>query len=377
MRTKKLALTGYYGMNNYGDDLFAICSYSAALKYWPSFDPIILSPSLTNFQANYGFPSLLSDKIWQLHSPAGQIARACTLVSNSMRVEKYVFAGGSVFTSSTVGVNDLVLSLTAYKAISLSAIGVSIGPFKRSCDEKKVKERLKRFDYIAVRDQISYQRLESYGLDAKILESADLAGVLPLILPVSAENDTHNDDSLLIGFSPCCMPERPDLEKLYCDIFVQAVTQLPAHRRVSVNVICLNQHYKVGDVDLCIYVKDALDRHGVANSLTFYNDIGALNTWSMISRLDAYISVRLHGAITAYLCNVPFFLFEYHEKCSSFLDFIGKFDNERHFGQDITYEIFNECFQNILNTKTACNLDTESFCKISELNFLGSPLHHE
>jgi len=41
------------------------------------------------------------------------------------------------------------------------------------------------------------------------------------------------------------------------------------------------------------------------------------------SRLDYYVSVRLHGAISAFLLNV-LSLFEYHPKCSDFLIDSGK-----------------------------------------------------
>ena len=41
------------------------------------------------------------------------------------------------------------------------------------------------------------------------------------------------------------------------------------------------------------------------------------------------LSVRLHGAITAYLCGVPFALLEYHRKCTDFLEDIGQAEELR------------------------------------------------
>ena len=49
-----------------------------------------------------------------------------------------------------------------------------------------------------------------------------------------------------------------------------------------------------------------------------------LGCWHGLAGCRAVLSVRLHGAITAYLCGVPFSLVEYHRKCTDLIEDIGQ-----------------------------------------------------
>ena len=49
----------------------------------------------------------------------------------------------------------------------------------------------------------------------------------------------------------------------------------------------------------------------------------------LFSRSDLVISMRLHGAVLAYLLGVPFALNEYHQKCTDFCDDIGQLGHRR------------------------------------------------
>ena len=52
-------------------------------------------------------------------------------------------------------------------------------------------------------------------------------------------------------------------------------------------------------------------------------------TWNEISSCNLMISTRLHASIFACYAQVPFFLIEYHEKCSDFLSDVGQDESYR------------------------------------------------
>ncbi len=370
---RKVAFSGYYGMGNYGDDLFSIVAILGASKYWPDCTSRLLCPPVSFFDGPVSYPNFIPAVWFQYHNMLGKAVRASVLLSGSCLANHLVFAGGSIFHSGSIDVRDLVFAARK-KSVKYSAIGVSVGPFKSALDEKKIKDRLGMFDYISVRDRCSYERLSSFNLDAKIVESADLAGVVPLLIPTPQKKEKFDSKVLNIGFSPCFLADRPGRAMDYCKLFINAVERLSKNFPLKVHVICLNQHYKIGDTGLCRYVCDVMNRQGVLCDTTYYQDAGVLETWRMISRLDACFSVRLHGAITAYLCDVPFYLFEYHEKCSKFLSFIGKPPSERLTGDSIEKDEFFKKGKKIIFNSERCGVSPDKFCKLSEKSFLEAPL---
>ncbi len=52
-------------------------------------------------------------------------------------------------------------------------------------------------------------------------------------------------------------------------------------------------------------------------------------TWNEVSSCNLMISTRLHASIFACYAQVPFFLIEYHEKCSDFLSDVGQDESYR------------------------------------------------
>ena len=59
-------------------------------------------------------------------------------------------------------------------------------------------------------------------------------------------------------------------------------------------------------------------------------------TWNEVSSCNLMISTRLHASIFACYAQVPFFLIEYHKKCSDFLSDVGQDVNYRLYDAEIT-----------------------------------------
>lgn len=250
-----------------------------------------------------------------------------------------------------------------------SAIGVSIGPFDNSESERNIKELLKRFEYIALRDRASYEIAKNFELDCPIVMAGDLAGLMPKYYPVIETK--INRDEKLIGFSPCNLPKNKDLALKYCDCFISAIESIKKDVNVKVIILNLNAHTELGDYELCKYVEKKLVNILKKVELVNYYDVGAIRTWSLIASFDAYVSVRLHGAISAFLLNVPFALFEYHPKCTEFLQDIGK-DNSLFINAKIECSMQNIILK-LLSEKEKFSQSIDSYTKSAELNFIRAP----
>jgi len=371
---KKLAFSGYYGMQNYGDSLFQLASVLGARAYWGVDEPVILNhkPQGVSFKSLSTFePTLI------LSEKYASLLRLYAMIVDSREMKTVVFSGGSLFGESRSLVMEIFIKVFSHRRNFFSAIGVSIGPFKRLADERRVARLLKGFDYISTRDKVSFERISEMGLCAKLNSSADLAGVLPLLskefTSPKPKSSKVNREFLQIGFSPCNVSDDREASFRFCEVFCNWVSLLSStncHFRVI--LIPLNYHYYYGDNKLISFTEHKLQSLALPYIINNFNgDI--IKTWQSISYMDFYVSGRLHGAITSYLNSVPFFLFEYHEKCSEFLDFINMPPESRvlkYISKDLLYyEAFNRARLVSLDSL----LPASRFSEIASSNFLGSP----
>lgn len=315
---KSVVFTGYYGMKNYGDDLFGVVSAYGAATWWPQFSPIILAPRIAGQTERFSVPALISADRYAGSGSIGKLIRTLFSTKELLQGGKFVFSGGSLFSSNRSRIMDMIQRISRVSGKQLSAIGVSIGPFDSSASEAAVVAFLRRFEYISVRDHASYTLLQSYQLDASIAVGSDLAGLMPALAGTIQKPARQ---TLVIGYAPCRIRGQPETTRRIDDLFIAAVTR---RRDVSVRVFSLNSHVLHGDNEQSDYVSRRLTAAGIAVERVDYAERGVLGTWRDIATCDAMVSVRLHGAITAYLSGVPFILFEYQKKCSDFLDDIGQ-----------------------------------------------------
>ncbi|WP_084166483.1 polysaccharide pyruvyl transferase family protein [Stutzerimonas azotifigens] len=370
---RELVAGGYYGMGNFGDDLFGVTVAGASAHYWTDFNVRLLCPRLDGIENDFFIPGWFPKTVYSSQSYAGKLSRLGFLMRSLKEAEKYVFAGGSVFSSMPSGLRDFVVSRHS-EQLAISAVGVSLGPFDSMESEKKIRTMLRSFEYISLRDKVSYEIAESFNLDARVVLAGDLAGVMKTIYPLPPTAAFKlTSDKKIIGFSPCFLDRRPELARHYCDAFISAVKAASTTMQMKVIVLNLNYHPTLGDNSLCNYAMSELNSFAIECEMICYSSMGVLGTWNLISTFDAYISVRLHGAISAFLLNVPFCLFEYHPKCTDFLYEIGAPDIARlapEKGDDFG---LTDALANILGGAHYSTLSTSKYEQASALNFTKAP----
>jgi polysaccharide pyruvyl transferase WcaK-like protein len=234
-----------------------------------------------------------------------------------------ISAGGSTI-HSKLPKNNLKLKALKRKKkgadIKIGGIGVSIGPFKSIEDEKAVERYLKSIDFLAVRDQTSFDYVSSLSLPYKPINAFDLAALLPDIYKFTIGSKEVNKVKT-IGVSVCpyeSIQNSMDLanEERRNKKTIELLKEINQKEHVHFKFFVINGNPKIGDYNLTqeTIQKVAPNSYEVVE---YSKDTQAI--WKSLANCDFIISTRLHAAIFACFAHTPFMLNEYHRKCSDFL----------------------------------------------------------
>ena len=322
-----VGFTGYYGMRNFGDDLFGVLCTAAARQFWNA-DPLLVGPGIDGAPARAMWPAALPANLYGAPGAIGKAARVVGFVRGLHASDVLVMGGGSVITARESFRKPMMLSAVRRKRVQLAAVGVSVGPFPDAASEAAAAASVSQFSYLSVRDRRSYELARRMGLEHIVHEGRDLAGLLPSVAPLPAPAADDEDRGVArIGIAPCRYQVRADhpapTPSQWHDAVVHAVTRMAARNALQVEIFSLNGHPQHGDEAMSGQLQQRLRERGIATALHAYAGGDPLRTVAAIRRCEAFISARLHGAIVAYLCSVPFAIVDYHPKCRDFADDIG------------------------------------------------------
>ena len=318
----KIAFTGYYGMANYGDDLFVLASTYGASNFW-GVKPVIIGSKVNGIDANFKVKKF--NKLYLGHNIFSKAYRMFIMLTSFIENDKVVLAGGSVISSDTSNTMRKFQHYLAKKNISkISAIGVSVGPFTNNEDYENARKFINDMEYISVRDLDSYNILKNMGIKIPYILGRDIAGVLPIS---SKSTNILNNNEFVLGVSLCNYESYTngniEIENARNKAIIEGIKKFALSRKnIKVKILVLNTHPVLGDFKISKELQSYLNKFNISNELIYHNGNPTM-IWNEIANCSAFLSVRLHGAITAYLNNVPFVLVEYHKKCSAFLDDIG------------------------------------------------------
>jgi polysaccharide pyruvyl transferase WcaK-like protein len=329
----RTTFTGYYGMNNFGDDLFGVICSAAARNYWNG-DPTLVCPPIRDVDARYTMPSWYPAAIYGASGAFGKVSRFYSFARALSGSDVLVMGGGSVIGGAAKPSfrRRMMVSAQGAGKLKLAAVGVSIGPIDNSEAEDAIADFVGLFDYIAVRDKRSYDLAVKMGVAEKTHLGRDLAGLLPLMAATSPDAlemvERRRSGPLRLGIAPCNYNDAnshyaaPNKQNLLSAL-TRELAQLAALRPLQVDIFSLNEHPVHGDHALSVALERGLLQCGVAARVLRYRGRSPQSMVQAIGECDAFVSVRLHGAIVAYLQGVPFAIVDYHPKCRDFADDIG------------------------------------------------------
>ena len=326
MEQPRIAFTGYYGMRNFGDDLFGVVCTRAAQQYWGA-QPILVGPPLAGMAGRSTVPGYYPADWYGAKGALGKSSRLLSFASATLTSDVLVMGGGSVITARESFRKPMMQAARRHRGLKLAAVGVSIGPFSSPDQEEAAASFLDRFHYLSVRDRRSFEWTRRMGLSAHTHAGCDLAALLPAVASIPEHTPALPQDPLRIGVAPCNYAEQgaypAPSQHAWQQALVEVVARWARQRPVVVDVFSLNEHPRHGDAALAEELRQRLQQANVEANVERYRQPDPLGMVAAIARCDVMISARLHGAIVAWLCGVPFAIVDYHRKCRDFADDIG------------------------------------------------------
>ncbi|MGY0652466.1 polysaccharide pyruvyl transferase family protein [Luteimonas sp. A537] len=311
-------LTGYYGAFNTGDDAFCEVAAWGVTKLLKQAKPLFFARSLpiinTPADVFYPYDGYLS------------FARAVSFI---LRSSYFISAGGSTFHSS-LSLTDprtyAKLKKDLHVAGKTAAIGISLGPYKDSAAEKSTINYLRSLDYLALRDARSFEIASSYDLPRPPVLAFDLAALLPAIYGDKTQCCVLQQPEKVVGVAACyyerysggSLEQEEERFTFLKDSLVQLKKDYSGPLRFRLFIF--NGHPEFGDEEITRRLAHAIG--GESIEIIKYSPV-VRETYRLVQECDVMVSIRLHAAVFACFAQTAFFLLEYHQKCTDFLDDVG------------------------------------------------------
>ena len=338
--------TGFYGYKNTGDDLFVLLASYAAKKYWKNSNFSILSangPIVDGVEIKYA-----------IQSEQGRLKALVQKYLTILRANYVILAGGSILHSKPkIGSYRWLLYLLMRSHIlKVSAIGVSLGPFKTSNDYEDIKKIISNFQFLVLRDKESYALANRMELPFTPVMGADLAFILPeLLKDINLQLLPRKKNT--IGVSVCHFERYysgdMDNEKRRELAIFEVLNDLKNKKDIFFKFFVINGHDKKGDEKYTHELIHQLELQKDAYEIIPYS-VNTLSTVQEISECSFIFSVRLHAAIIAAALDIPSILIEYHRKCTDYLDDMGINDQWRVGDIQIEKTLILDKIDHILNS---------------------------
>lgn len=323
MASKRVAALGYYGMSNFGDDMFQEVVLARAGEWWPGASLTVVSPSVQGglflSERDSSLPRRALSRAYRQLNPAGAALRLVHQGASLAWADRVALCGGSVL-STLSGLQRIQAAVAATGTRAFEAVGVSVGPFSSGVHELEVKRFVSHFDRVIVRDSASMEHVANWPDAHKFRLGGDLAALWPGMRGAAEKHTPSTDGTFRIGLQPCNFTGGQEDEYV---AGVRAALEQLGHLRAEVTVFALNNHPVIGDDKLAHNVACALRADGHQVRVVRYVDLGIGRTIGEVHAQDFNIATRLHGAIVSYLGGVPFASMNYHAKCGDFAKEIG------------------------------------------------------
>jgi polysaccharide pyruvyl transferase WcaK-like protein len=377
----RTSFTGYYGMNNFGDDLFGMICSAAAHRFWNS-EARLVGPAIEGVDSHYTMPAWYPPGCYGASGPLGKASRLYSFMRAIRGSDVLVMGGGSVINARKSFRKPMMVSAQRRGQVELAAVGVSIGPFADDAAEAAAAEFIDRFAYISVRDRRSYELALKMGLAHKTHSGCDLAGLLALLAPAPGRTFPagQHDNAIRIGVAPCNYRSNgypaPAPSSVQAGL-ATALARLATARPLQVDIFSLNEHREHGDHALALALQQDLQQRNVASEVLRYRGRSPLDMVRAIGRCDAFVSARLHGAMVAYLQGVPFTIIDYHAKCRDFAADVLLPDAQRIDAERQDADAFGQAFTAMLEGDSAPAVSPEFYAEQAQDIFRCAPWSNE
>lgn len=300
-----ILLSGYYGFDNFGDDMVARTLITEIKKAYPDLEIGVLSKDPKSTAVALGVDSM------DRYSPLK--------VMKSIKSSKiYAYGGGTLLTDITSRKSlyyyTTTLKYAKAKGAKTAIIANGLGPFVHKHSKKTVSKLLGIVDVIAFRDKNSFHYSKELTENITPHLTADLA----LLFEPS---DTSKNARRIL--------ERENIEPgKYFVVSLREWKNVPKNYTSTVAEACDHIAHKYGLIPLFIPLQPSKDTHistevaskTKARSVVLDNESTDMDTvCALIKEAGFTLAMRLHPLIYSYAHSIPFLALSYDEKVSSFI----------------------------------------------------------
>ncbi len=282
---KNVALSGYYGFDNFGDEAILACIVDHLRSRGSNVAVISNNPKKTSAMFQ-----VFSVKNFNILAVFALLANSDVLISG----------GGSLLQDVTSFKSLLYYSLVIKMAQLLGKkviiFAQGIGPLQKERSEKIVRGLLEKADLITVRDEKSLERVKNWGLKATLVNDP----VFSLDLP------KHEADSGIIGVQLRDCKTMNDI--LLNRLADKIVSEFPDKK------IELYAFQKSVDLKICKMFEKMLKLRNPEIQTEILHSLSQIDFIIKISKLDYMIAMRFHAVLVALKCGVKTLAINYDTK---------------------------------------------------------------
>ena len=318
---QQIFICGHYGWKNTGDDAMVYVLlrelhilYPAATFAISSQTAIIVPPETKNLVK---FVRLAPRTVFQ----------------EIMRSSIFILGGGTHFHDHGIKIRQLKMLYKNFILFMLAKLfckriyflGIGVEHLSTTWGRFLTKQICRLADFISVRDESSYKILEGMRLKNKVTLSFDLAALLQPLL-TSDKSLIKKRDMKILGISIL-----PFFEIYYGDkekdiLFVHEIAKglnqwLKRDRQNLIYLFVFRGKSIADDVLITEMLQKQLNPAERVKLIPYNPD--PVETMSEVDQCHAFIGMRYHSCVFAYLTNTPLLVINYFRKCQALAEDVG------------------------------------------------------
>lgn len=324
----RILVLGYFGRYNTGDDAMLFSIIRELGKRFPGCQLRILS---TSRNASFAYKWIDRSNI------ATHIMSVSVLLKDLYWANIVIFGGGTHFHDHR-NTKRYIRNLTIYTLITtlgkllrkkIVLMGVGIGPLTTGISRMLTRRILENADFVSVRDQYSMQWLKDLRgkkdeSEKEIHRGFDLAAIVALESAVAKK--ILNCSPRIIGCSLlpyfAIYEKFPDLDDKLVHTIGQVLRRwLEKDSQRGVRIFIFHGPSGDDDVEISHKLANFINKPERVEIVDYCAD--PRETFLKVGECDAFIAMRYHSLVFAYMTGLPMIALDYHPKCSAFSQYVG------------------------------------------------------
>ncbi len=309
----KIFLFGYFGWYNIGDDSIGLSILKELFDKYPTAEFLVTTNN----------PYFISENKIQKATPIE--FNFLSILKALIKADRFIISGGTHLQDEDKFIFLVLKTFLFFSIISICAnflgkppilLANGIGPVTRQWAKFLLKIVLINSQFIIVRDSISYDFVCSFGLNNKCLLGFD-----PAILLINRYkfiyNENYNNKYLGISLIPfnSIYAGDPSKDEFIINTFVIALKRiLSENEDIFLKLFAFRSGNRHSDEKIVVQLSNELNQYSNRINIIVYN--GNIHQFLIeIASCYAFIGMRYHSSLFAYLFCKPLILIDYQEKC--------------------------------------------------------------